>query len=186
MSLLSPSFTLVLILFLGAAIDSSPFFLRGFIDAQAPENNGMVDKSIYNPFPSVEAYDSKFGRNARSPYAPKQNWIKWSYISQPMEKLKNLPNPEFTNDGFNIGTIAKTSTMNRSTRSYFTSPTAGHWSPRAGSGKKLMVGGSGGLAGWFLRKSYGNKEDYSVAKDLVKNQKKSPANAGFGVSYGRG
>ena len=36
-----------------------------------------------------------------------------------------------------------------------------------------MVGGLGGMGGWFLRKSNPNDKEYPIAKDLAVN-KKSP------------
>ena len=54
MFLLSPHFTLFLMMSLGAAIDLSPLFLRSFIGHEALVENGMMDKRSSNPFQSNE------------------------------------------------------------------------------------------------------------------------------------
>ena len=71
-----------------------------------------------------------------------------------------------------------------SKRSYNSFSNAGFWSPR--SIRQMMVGGLGGMGGWFLRKSNPNDKEYPNAKDLAVNKTKTPASARFGMSYGRG
>ena len=175
MSLLSPSFTLVLILFLGAAIHSLPHFLTSVVDPEAPEENGMMDKRSYNTFPNVLAYGFNFGKirgktakSSKSIYIPQEDWRKW---------IQPVIEANYYENGLNIGT-GEVDTKKMSKRSNNLYSTAGYWSPRGM--KQLMVGGLGGMGGWLLRKS--NPND----KDLAMNKKKSPARGRFGVSYGRG
>ena len=94
MSLLSPSFTLVLILFLGEAIHSSPIFLRSFVDPEAPEENEIMDKRSYYTFPNVLAYGFNFGKirgktaiSSKSSYISREDWRKWKSRAGSMKKL---------------------------------------------------------------------------------------------------
>ena len=181
MFLLSPSFTLVLVLFLGAATHSSPLFLKSYIDPEAPEETGMMDKRGRNPL--TNAYGFNFGKirgrtdkSSKSPFTPRQDWRKWRSRSGPMKKwmLQTGLAPNKNAYGLNIGRIREVSTKNMSKRSYIPYANAGYWNPRGKGIKNLRMGALIGLGGWFLKKS--NPE----------NQIKSPASAGFGVSYGRG
>ena len=186
MPLVCPSFTLVLILFLGAAIHSSPLFLRSFVDTEAPEENGTVDKRSYNTFANVLANGFNFGKirgktekSIKNFYIPREDWKKWKSLAVPMMKRMFQPGLEtnYFENGLNIGT-GEVYTKNMSKRSNNLYSTAGYWSPRGM--KQLMVGGLGGMGGWFLRKS--NPND----KDLAMNKIRSHASGRFGVSYGRG
>ena len=53
MLLISPSFTLVLMIFLGATIESSPLLPRSFIGPEELVENGMMNKRSSNPFSFV-------------------------------------------------------------------------------------------------------------------------------------
>ena len=163
---LSPSFTLVLILFLGAASHSSPLFPRSFIDPEASEENEMIDKRSYNPFSHAHAYGFNFGKirgrtvtTSRSHYTPKEDWM---------------------------SRVGEEDTMKMSKRSYNPYATAGYWNPRGGGFRNLMVGSLGGMGGWFQPKTEQTNEEYPAARAIVETQIKSPKSAGFGVSYGRG
>ena len=158
----SPSLTLVLMMFLGAAINSSPFFMRSFINPEESEETGMMDKRSYNPFSHALAYGFNFGKirartvkSSRSKYTPKEDWM--SRVGE--EDTKKIPK-----------------------RSYNPYDTAGYWNPRGGGFRKLMVGN----LGWFQPKSDPTNKEYLAAKAKVENQIISPRSAGFGVSYGRG
>ena len=187
MFLLSPSFTLVLMMFLGAAINSSPLFSRSFIDPEASEKTEMMDKRSRNPL--LNAYGFNFGKirgrtaqNSRSPitlqraFTPRQDWRKWRSRSGPMKKwmLQTGLAANKNSNGLNIGRAGEVSTKNMSKRSYIPYTKASYWNPRGKGIKNLRMGALIGLGGWFLKKS--NQE----------NRIKSPASAGFGVSYGRG
>ena len=158
MFIISPSFTLVLVLFLGTAIDSSLLFLLNFINPEAPTQNGMMETRSYFPFPfSIDHTHGLGGRtlkHIKSPFTPKENWRKWRFRSGPMKKQMVQPGLEDKDKdkGF----------------------------------KNLMVGGLGGLGGWFLKKSNPSNTEYPVVKDQSVKQVKFPASAGFGLSYGRG
>ena len=190
MALFSPSFTLVLMMFLGTAIHSSPLFLRNFVDPEAPEDNGMMDKRSYNTFPIVLAYGFNFGKirgktEKNSPYIPQEDLKKWRSRTGPMRKLMVQPGlkAKFYENGLKIGR-GEVYTKKISKRTYNPYSTAGYLSPR--SMKQLMVGGLGGMGGWFLRKSNPNDKQYPNDKDLAVNKTKTPASARFGMSYGRG
>ena len=91
MFILSPSFTLVLVLFLGTAIDSSLLFLINII-------NGMMETRSYLPFPSSIDHTHSFGgrtcKHIKSPFTPKENWRKWRFRSGPMKKRMGQPGLE--------------------------------------------------------------------------------------------
>ena len=163
---LSPSFTLVVMMFLGAAIHPSPLFLKSFIDPEASEETEMMDKRSYNPFSHSHAYGFNFGKirgrtvkSSRSHYSPKEDWM---------------------------SRVGEVDTLKMSKRSYNPYATAGYWNPRGGGFRNLMVGSLGGMGGWFQPKTEPTNEEYPAAKAKVENQIKSPRSAGFGVSYGRG
>ena len=102
MFLLCPSFTLVLILFLGAAINSSPIFLRSFIDPKAPEENKILDKRSYYTFPNVlGAYGFNFSKirgktaiSRKSSFTSREDWRKWKSRAVSMKKLMDQPGLE--------------------------------------------------------------------------------------------
>ena len=180
MSLPPPSFSLLLILFLGAAIRSSPIFLRTFIDPEAPEENVTMDKRSYNTFPNILAYGFNRGRTAKSSKGPidlRENWIA---MALPVKKLmiQLFMQAKDYENGLNTEKIG----TNMSKRVFNPYTTSVYWNPRAGGVQKLMVGSMGALGGLG---GLGGKE-YPVAKDLAENKINSPARAGFGLSYGRG
>ena len=204
MFLLSPSSTLVIMLFLGAGIHSLPFYLKNFINPEAPEDNGMMDKRSFNPYPF-------FLRRFVYLEALKDQAVMDTPILTPHSN-------EYTYVlDFDKIRAGSPWTQYRSLIPHTT--TRVFWRSRAGIQEDIsMVGKRAafihsygfnfGLRGqgsiqkmpstsynpyddkrWylrFLRTIHPNNKEYSVATHLAKNSRKSPTILGSRVFYGRG
>ena len=210
MFLLSPPFTLFLMMSLGAAIDLSPLFLRSFIGHEALVENGMMDKRSSNPF-------SFFLRSLVDLEALKE------LAARPRDKLILTPHPNAYAYGFNFGKIRGGFPRTQKRSHYAT--TRGNWGStartqenismmdkigafpygfaygfnfgRLGQKSKTMLKRSyipnspifwnpKGVKGWFFRQIHPTNEENPVAKNLAESPRKSPTSAGFRLSYGRG
>ena len=181
MFLLSPSFTLVFILFLGEEIYSSPLFHKSFINPEASEEIGMMEKRSSNPFSfflksfvDLEAL-KKLAARQRDPliltphpnaYAYGFNFGKIRGGFQPTQKR----NYGFAY-GFNFGRLGQTPIMKILKKSYIPNSPI-FWNPKR-------------VKGWFYRSIHPTNKANPVPKKPAENPRRSNTSAGFRFSYGR-
>ena len=182
MFLLSPSFTLVFILFLGAEIHSSPLFPRSFTNPEASEENGMMEKRSSNPFSfflrsfvDLEALKKLAARQRDTIIlTPHPNAYAYGFN---FGKIRGgFPQTQKRNYGFaygsNFGRLGQRPIKRILKKSYIPNSPI-FWNPK-------------GVKGWFYRTIHPTNKANPVAKKPAENPRKSPTSSGFRLSYGRG